>query len=134
MNYNKFISIGFIIAGVSNILGVLICSKFLTNDIMMGIQPSIMGFFGLISILLWGAAYIAVSCSYKYVRWLIGVFIVEKLVYTIAWLNFITSHSLSQIYEKDILSGVFYSIYGPNDFIFMLFFIFVFVRISMDKT
>ncbi len=100
---------------------------------MMGVQPSVMGFFGLISILLWGAAYIVVCHSYKNIRWLIGIFIIEKLVYVIAWLSLITTQSLSEIYEKDILSGIFYSIYGPNDFIFMLFFAFVFIKISKNK-
>ncbi len=117
---------GFIFAGLSNILGVLICSIFFTNHIMMETQPSVMNFFGLISIVLWGLAYIAVYKTHAKVRWLIGVFAIEKLVYVIAWLNFISSKPLTDIYEKDILSGIFYTIYGPNDFLFMLFFGYVF--------
>lgn len=86
-----------------------------------------MGTFGLISIILWGLAYIAVSKSYNQARWLLGVFVIEKLAYVIAWLAYITSHSLSSVYEQDILAGIFYTIYGVNDFIFMLFFGFVFL-------
>lgn len=119
---------GFIIAGLSNILGVIICSKAFTNDVMLATQPDVMGYFGLISIILWGLAYISVCKSYNQVRWLVGVFVIEKLVYVIAWLAFITSHSLSAIYELDVLAGVFYTIYGANDFIFMLFFSFVFLK------
>ena len=63
-------------------------------------------------------------------RWLLGVFSIEKLVYVIVWLAFITSHSLSAIYEHDVLAGAFYTIYGANDFIFMLFFSFVFLRLG----
>ncbi|MDC0887313.1 hypothetical protein OAS19_05945, partial [Altererythrobacter sp.] len=71
---DKLISRGFIFAGLSNILGVLLCSKALTNDVMMAAQPGVMGLFGLIGILLWGLAYIAVSKSYAQVKWLVGVF------------------------------------------------------------
>ena len=124
----KFIHKGFIIAGLSNILGVSICSKAFTNDVMLATQPDVMGYFGLISIILWGLAYISVCKSYNKVRWLVGVFVVEKLAYVVAWLSLITSRSLSSIYELDVLAGVFYTIYGANDFIFMLFFSFVCLR------
>lgn len=119
---------GFILAGLSNIMGVIICSKAFTNDVMMSAQPSVMGYFGLISIVLWGLAYIAVSKSYRHVKWLVGVFVIEKLAYVIVWLSFITSQSLRSVYDQDFLAGVFYTIYGANDFIFMLFFGFVFLR------
>lgn len=116
----------FILAGLSNILGVLICSKFLTNQVMMDAQPVVMNSFGLISIMLWGLAYIAVRKNYAQVRWLIVVFVIEKLIYVIYWLKFILGQSLTDLYEKDVLAGLFYSIYGVNDFIFMIFFAYVF--------
>ncbi len=119
---------GFIAAGLSNILGVMICSKAFTNDVMLATQPDVMGAFGLISIILWGLAYIAVSKSYSQVRWLVGVFVIEKLAYVIAWLTLMSSRSLSSIYEQDVLAGVFYTVYGANDFVFMLFFGFVFLK------
>ena len=113
---------------MSNILGVLICSKAFTNDVMLTTQPDVMGYFGLISIVLWGLAYISVCKIYAQARWLVGVFVIEKLAYVIVWLAFITSHSLSSVYEQDVLAGVFYTIYGVNDFIFMVFFGYVFLR------
>ena len=116
------------IAGLSNILGVMICSKAFTNDVMLATQPDVMGYFGLISIILWGFAYISVCKSYNQARWLVDVFVIEKLAYVIAWLAFIASRSLSSIYELDVLAGVFYTIYEANDFIFMLFFSFVFLK------
>ncbi len=125
---DKIIQKGFIVAGLSNVLGVIICSKVFTNDVMLTAQPDVMGLFGLISIILWGFAYISVCNSYNQVRWLVGVFAIEKLAYVIVWLTFMTSYSLSSIYEKDFLTGLFYTIYGPNDFIFMLFFGFVFLK------
>ena len=125
---DKIIQRGFTIAGLSNILGVIICSRAFTNDVMLATQPEVMGYFGLISIILWGFAYIAVRKSYNQTRWLVGVFVIEKLAYVTAWLTFITSRSLSSVYELDILAGIFYTIYGANDFIFMLFFSFVFLN------
>lgn len=132
---NNYIKIGFILAGLSNMLGVLICSKLLSNQVMMEAQPSVMGYFGLISIILWGLAYIAVSSTYTNVNKLIGLFVIEKLIYVVAWLSFISKNSLADVYEKDMLAGVFYTIYGPNDFIFMIFFAFVFyLNIKSKKT
>lgn len=119
---------GFILAGLSNILGVLLCSKFFTNQTMLTTQPDVMGYFGLLAIILWGLAYIAVSKTYTHARWLVGVFVIEKLAYVIAWLAFITNQSLSAVYDKDVLAGIFYTIYGANDLMFMLFFGFVFLK------
>jgi hypothetical protein len=51
------------------------------------------------SSILWGLAYISVCKSYTQVRWLGGVFVIEKLVYVIAWLDFI------QLAGIDVLSG-----------------------------
>lgn len=120
---------GFILAGLSNILGVLVCSRAFTNDVMMQTQPGVMGLFGLVCIVLWGLAYIAVSRNYAQVPWLIAVFVIEKLAYVIAWFSFMANHSLASVYEQDAMAGIFYTIYGANDFVFMLFFAFVFVRV-----
>ena len=120
----------FLLAGLSNILGVLICSKLFTNQTMMQVQPSVMGAFGLVMIIIWGLAYIAVYRTYDSVRWLIGVFVVEKFAYVVAWGTFIYAHSLAEIYKTDAFAGVFYSVYGINDFLYMLFFIYVFLTAS----
>ena len=40
------------------------------------------------------------------------------------WLS---DNSLPQLYAKDMFAGVFFSIYGLNDFVFMLFFAGVFL-------
>ena len=127
---NNLIQKGFILAGLSNILGIVLCSKLFTNQAMMEAQPSVFSLFGLVSVMLWGGAYISVSKNYMHVRWLIGVFAIEKLIYVMAWLRFITTQSLSALYQNDVFAGVFYTIYGPNDFIFMLFFLYVFSQIQ----
>ncbi len=117
----------FVLAGLSNILGVLICSKLFTNDVMMQTQPAVMGAFGLVMIIVWGLAYIAVSKSFQKLRWLIGVFVIEKLCYVIAWLIFASTQSLGSVYEANVLAGVFFSVYGLNDFAFMIFFAYIFI-------
>ncbi len=126
----KTISKLFVIAGLSNVLGVLLLSKGFTNQVMMDTQPEVMGYFGLIAIVLWGVGYIAVSKSYASVPWLIAVFTIEKFAYVIVYLQWFTSHSITTVYEQDALAGVFYSIYGLNDFLFMLFFGWVFIRLN----
>ena len=119
----------FLFAGLSNILGVLIFSKFFTNEVMMEAQPMVMGHFGLIAIMLWGLAYIAVGQNYAYVPWLIAVFVIEKLVYVLVWLNWLFSNSLNSLYDQDIFAGLFFSIYGLNDLLFGLFFGYVFLKV-----
>ncbi|WP_405223337.1 hypothetical protein [Dokdonia sp. Asnod1-B02] len=120
----------FVIAGLSNVLGVLLLSRGFTNQVMMDTQPEVMGYFGLIAIILWGLAYIAVAKSYAAAPWLIAVFAVEKLAYVIVYLQWFTSHSIATVYERDALAGVFYSIYGLNDFLFMVFFGWVFISLN----
>ena len=119
----------FLFAGLSNILGVLIFSKFFTNEVMMEAQPMVMGHFGLIAIMLWGLAYIAVRQNYASVPWLIAVFVIEKLVYVLVWLNWLFSNSLNSLYDQDIFAGLFFSIYGLNDLLFGLFFGYVFLKV-----
>jgi len=40
------------------------------------------------------------------------------------WLS---ANSLPQLYAKDAFAGIFFSIYGLNDFVFMLFFVWGFL-------
>ena len=123
----------FIAAGLSNILGVLILSRLFTNEVMMNTQPEVMGYFGLISIILWGFAYIAVHTNYDKVPWLIVVFTVEKVIYVSVYLKWFMSHSLSEVYDQDMFAGIFYTIYGLNDFIWMVFFSYVWGKIKSIK-
>ena len=51
---------------------------------------------------------------------------VEKLVYVVVWVIWHSGNSLAQLYSKDVFAGVFFNIYGINDFVFMLFFAWVF--------
>ena len=120
---------GFILAGMMN-LSVLVFSKLFTNPTIPEFDPDVMSTFGLIMIVLWGLAYVAVAKNYYKVKWLVRVFAIEKLVYGIVWIQWLLNHNLSDVYDKDILAGLFYSMYGVNDLLFCVFFVYVFLTLK----
>lgn len=125
---NKTISRGFILAGLMN-LSVLIFSRFFTNETIAKFDPEVMSNFGLLMIILWGVAYMSIAKNFEKVKWLIALFFVEKVVYGIVWTKWMLNNSLTDVFEQDTMAGVFYSIYGINDWLFSLFFLLVFVRV-----
>ena len=130
MNLNdEFVKKGFVLAGMMNIAGPLIFSSFLTNKIIPEMDPDVMSNFGLIQIAVWGLIYIAMSQKYDQLKWLIGVFVIEKLIYSLNWTSWILNNSITSIYEKDSMAGIFYTLYGINDWFFFLFFSVVFLKL-----
>ena len=125
---NITITQGFIIAGLMN-LTVLIFSRFFTNPTIPEFDSVVMSNFGLLMIVLWGLAYISISKSYREVKWLVGVFVVGKFIYGYVWINWILNNNISAVYKKDTMAGIFYSLYGINDWIFFVFFLLVFIKI-----
>ncbi|PSU36317.1 hypothetical protein [Photobacterium lutimaris] len=122
----KIVQLGFIAAAAMNIGGVLVFSRAFTNTAINDADPVVMSNFGLLMIVVWGLAYLGAAFIKSNVRWLAGAFAVEKLIYVVAWLAWIFQNSLQDVYSADMFAGAFYSIYGLNDFIFMLFFAWVF--------
>lgn len=129
---NTTITKGFIIAGLMN-ASILLFSRLFTNSTIPEFDPNVMSNFGLLMILIWGLAYISVAKNYQKVKWLIGIFAFEKFIYGCVWINWILNNTISDVYEKDIMAGAFYSIYGINDWVFFIFFLFVFLRLSKLK-
>ena len=129
---NTTITKGFIISGLMN-ASVLIFSRLFTNSTIPEFDPNVMSNFGLLMILIWGLAYISVAKNYDKVKWLVGIFAIEKFIYGCVWINWILNNNISEVYEKDLMAGVFYSIYGINDWVFFIFFILVFLRLSKLK-
>ena len=113
---------GFRAAGLINIGGVLLFSRAFTNDAVNEADPVVMSNFGLLMVIVWGLAYISVAQSYEKVSWLSAVFALEKLAYAAAWVLWIFNNELATLYSKDLFAGIFYTIYGSIDFVFMLFF------------
>ncbi len=128
---NDLVKMGFIAAAMMNIGGVLIFSRGFTNSAINEFDPVVMSNFGLLMIIVWGLAYLSAASITSGIKWLAGAFAIEKLVYVVVWLLWINDNSLAAVYEKDLFAGVFYSIYGLNDFVFMLFFAWVFL--TQDK-
>jgi len=110
-----------------NIGGVLLFSRFFTNPVINELDPVVMSNFGLLMIVIWGLAYLASAFITSNIKWLAGAFVIEKLVYVVTWLLWLANNNLSNVYDKDLFAGIFYSIYGINDFVFMMFFAWVFL-------
>lgn len=125
----KNIKNGFFLSGLSNILAVLILSRFFTNEYIPKYDSVVMSNFGLLMIVVWGFAYISVAKDYAKVKWLVAVFAIEKLIYGIVWINWRLQNEVSIIFNEDIMAGIFYAIYGINDLLFFVFFSFVFIKL-----
>ena len=123
---------GFITAGLMN-MSALVFSRFFTNSTIPESDPVVMSNFGLLMIVVWGLAYIAVAKNFHQVKWLIGVFAIEKLIYGCVWVKWLMNNNVKAVFEKDVMAGIFYAIYGVNDWIFFLFFAFVFMYILKPK-
>jgi hypothetical protein len=106
-------------------------SKFFNNPVITQYSPDVMSNFGLLMILVWGLAYVSVAKKYKEVKWLIAVFALEKFIYGFVWINWMINNNVLEVYAKDKMAGIFYAIYGVNDWLFFIFFLFVFINLSM---
>lgn len=123
---NTTVRMGLLAAGAMNIGGVVVFSRVFTNTAINDADAVVMSNFGLLMIVIWGLAYWGAASVPSTIKWLAGVFALEKLVYVVVWSNWISDNSLAQLYARDLFAGLFYSIYGPNDFVFMLFFAWIF--------
>ncbi len=116
-----------------NIGGVLLFSRAFTNNAIAEADPIVMSNFGLLMIVVWGLAYLGAATASTGIKWLAGAFAIEKLVYVVAWLLWLSNNNLVALYSKDLFAGMFFSIYGLNDLVFMLFFAWVFFSASAEK-
>jgi len=122
---DKIIKNGFILAALMNIGGVLLFSKAFTNTAINGADPVVMSNFGLLMIMVWGLAYLGAAFVQSSMAYLAAAFAIEKLVYFVVWVIWMMNNSLSAVYQNDLFAGIFYTIYGMNDFAFMAFFAWV---------
>jgi hypothetical protein len=125
---SKTITRGFLIAGLFN-MTVLVFSRLFTNSVIPETDPDVMSNFGLVMIVVWGLAYISVAENYHRVKWLVGVFAVEKFIYGIIWTKWMLNNNVMDVFAKDKMAGIFYAIYGVNDWLFFIFFLMVFIRL-----
>jgi hypothetical protein len=128
----KLVKNGFILAALMN-FSVLLFSRGFTNTAINEADPVVMSNFGLLMIVLWGLAYLAASTAAQNLKWMAGVFALEKLVYGLVWINWHLNNSLIELYSTDAMAGIFYAIYGVNDLGFMVFFTGVFLLLFEKK-
>lgn len=114
-------------------MSVLVFSRFFTNSVIPDSDPNVMSNFGLLMIVVWGLAYISSAKNYHHVKWLVGVFALEKIIYGIIWIKWMLANNVSDIFSKDKMAGIFYSIYGVNDWVFFIFFLLVFIRLIKSE-
>ncbi len=126
---NKLITKGFILSGIMNILGVLIFSRFFNNAVIPEYDTQAMSNFGLLMIVVWGFIFISASKYYDKIPLLIGVFIIEKLIYALHWTKWVMHNNISEVFAKDKMAGIYYAIYGINDWLFFIFFLVVFIQL-----
>ena len=126
---------GLIAAGLTNILGVLIFSRGFSNSLLNQLFPALFGNWGLICIMLWGLAYLSAARSYRQVPALLGVFAVEKGVYVVSWLCWLVhcGANLPQIWQQDVLTALFYLLYGILDLIFGVFFLNLMLKVRRSE-
>lgn len=134
MQLNKeLVKKGMYLSGIANIGGALIFSKFFTNTVLNEADPVVMSNFGLIMIVIWGLVFLAIAAKWEQLQWLIGAFAIEKFIYGSVWIQWLLNNDLSAVYEADVMAGMFYTIYGPNDWVFFLFYSVVFMQLSKGQ-
>jgi len=127
---SKVVKYGLILAALVNIGGVLTFSKLFSNTAINDADPIVMSNFGLVMIMVWGLAYFGAAMIKGNIRVLVSAFAIEKLVYVCAWVYWLATNNLFTLYETDLFAGIFYTIYGLNDLLFMVFFI----KVVMHKS
>jgi hypothetical protein len=136
MHLRSPITLGFQIAGCVNVFGSLLVSSGFTNQLLASLDPVVFSHFGLIAIMLWGLAYVAVSRSYQHVPYLVMVFALEKLVYAIIWMVWMSRFAgrLPGVLSDAPMTGIFFYTYGIVDFLFGVFFAWVAVTTLRQRT
>lgn len=118
-------TVGFLAAGLYNVVGILWVSRFFTNTVLFDAEPDLFGPRGCVLVVIWGLAYVSVATRSADVPGLCGVFAVEKAFYTVAWLQGLQQHVLSDVFDADALTGFFLATYGAGDALFGVFFAWV---------
>lgn len=121
---------GFHVAGATNIFGMILISRGLTNDLLRELDPALFANPGVILICVWGLAYVALADAFQHAAKVALVFALEKAFYVGAWVLWLIEHGseLGDVWARDWLTGLFFSGYGLVDGAFGLFFLYVWTR------
>lgn len=121
------------LSGIINIGGVLVLSRFFSNKVINEADPVVMSNFGLLMIVVWGLVFLATAPKWHFLKWVIGAFVIEKFIYGYVWTQWLMSNNLTDVYEQDVMAGIFYTIYGANDWFFCIFYLSVFIYLNKNK-
>jgi hypothetical protein len=115
---------GFWAAAIFNIAGMLIFSKAFTNELLFTTDPQMFSRPGCVLVMVWGLAYLAQSRTWREAPAISAVFALEKFIYAGWWIVWISQYAatLASLFERDLLTGAFYSLYGAGDAAFGVFF------------
>ncbi len=121
---DSIIQKGFLLAGLVNIVGIMVVTQGLQSDTLAVADPAVFSSFGILCIMLWGLAYIATKPYASVSVLLPAVFALEKLLYSVNWGLWMAEHGseVDGIVQQDMLGGLFLGGYGVNDGLFCLFF------------
>lgn len=144
-NYTM-ITLLFYLSGLINILGIGILAhgdirQYIIGSLSSGYSvsvvydsparyyPQVFGAEGCIGVILWGLAYIAVARKYKTLPLLCLVFCLEKIFYTVTWVNWYWSRyeEIGTFERGSPLLGLFFRLYGYNDAFFAVVFFIAFI-------
>lgn len=126
----KLFKKGMFLSGFMNVGGVLILSRFFTNEVLNEADPVVMSNFGLLMIVVWGLVFIAMAPKWEHLKWVIGVFFIKNFIYGGMWGHWLPTNSLGNVYNQDTMAGIFFTIYGANDRLFCGFYLAVFIYLS----
>jgi hypothetical protein len=127
---NRFVFLGFIAAGLTNILGMLSASEFFTNAAFHALSPEVFSPFGTFMVMVWGLAYLAAAKQAHKLPALCFVFAFEKAIYVYTWVVWMqtSSDTLPLLKDTSPLLALFYSGYGAIDLAYGLFFAWAGIR------
>lgn len=133
MNTN-IIRYGMILCGMVNIVAILFFSMFFTNPNISKFQPEVMSNFGLFIIIVWGLVFIAPASKIEFVPNLLLAFVFQKLTYTLVWLFWWKDNyaAFDFQFKQDILASAFQVLYGMNDFIWFVFFLWAYLKLRKN--
>ena len=76
-----------IVGGLLNTVGILVFTRFLTNEIIVAYHPNVMSNFGLMMMMPWGILMLVMAWHYKKLPQVMLVLALEKIIYVAIWVE-----------------------------------------------
>ena len=119
-----------LIIGLANLSLLGFLTPVMDGELLAAQDPLFFSWPGVLIIALWGLAYIAAAPHWQALPGLMLVFALEKLLFDLRWVVWITENrqSLPALFDENVAVALFYSGYGIWDGACALFFMFLFLR------